>query len=71
MPFILVSGALGEEIAIEALKIGATDYVLKTRLSRLAPSIRRALREADERAERKRAEEALRRSEAYLPKPRR
>ncbi len=66
MPFILVSGALGEEIAIEALKIGATDYVLKTRLSRLAPSVRRAMRETEERAERKRAEEALRRSEAYL-----
>jgi hypothetical protein len=66
VPFILVSGALGEEVAIEALKFGATDYVLKTRLSRLAPSVRRALREADERAERKRAEEALRRSEAYL-----
>jgi PAS domain S-box-containing protein len=66
LPFILVSGALGEEVAIEALKIGATDYILKTRLSRLAPSILRALREANERAERKRAEEALRRNEAYL-----
>ena len=66
MPFIFVTGTLGEEVAIEALKIGATDYVLKTRLSRLAPSILRALREADERAERKRAEEALRRNEAYL-----
>src|SRR6202043_3505126 len=66
LPFILVSGALGEEAAIEAFKIGATDYVLKTRLSRLAPSVRRALREADERAERKRAEESLRQSETYL-----
>jgi PAS domain S-box-containing protein len=66
VPFILVSGALGEEVAIEAFKIGATDYVLKTRLSRLAPSILRALREAEEKAERMRAEEALRRSEAYL-----
>jgi PAS domain S-box-containing protein len=66
LPFVLVSGALGEEVAIDAFKLGATDYVLKTRLSRLAPSVRRALREADERAERKRAEEALRRSEAYL-----
>jgi PAS domain S-box-containing protein len=65
VPFILVSGALGE-VAIEAFKIGATDYVLKTRLSRLAPSILRALREAEEKAERMRAEEALRRSEAYL-----
>jgi len=65
VPFIFVTGTLGEEVAIEALKIGATDYVLKTRLSRLAPSILRALREADEIAERKRAEEALRRNEAY------
>jgi PAS domain S-box-containing protein len=66
VPFIFVSGTLGEEVAIESLKIGATDYVLKTRLSRLVPSVLRALREATERAERKRAEESLRRSETYL-----
>ena len=66
VPFIFVSGTLGEEVAIEALNIGATDYVLKTRLSRLVPSVVRALREATERAERKRAEESLRRSETYL-----
>jgi PAS domain S-box-containing protein len=66
VPFIFVSGTLGEEVAIEALKIGATDYVLKTRISRLVPSVHRALREARERAERKRAEQALRRSETYL-----
>src|SRR5271165_260746 len=66
VPFIFVSGTIGEELAIEALKMGATDYVLKTGLSRLAPSVRRALREAEGRAERKRAEEALRRNEAYL-----
>src|SRR5258708_10956781 len=66
VPFIFVSGTLGEEVAIEALKIGATDYVLKTRLSRLVPSVLRALREATEKAERKRAEESLRQSEAYL-----
>jgi PAS domain S-box-containing protein len=66
VPFIFVSGTLGEEVAIEALKIGATDYVLKTRLSRLAPSVHRALRETRERAERQRAEVALRCSEAYL-----
>ena len=57
LPFIFVS-SFGEEIAIEALTSGATDYVLKTRLSRLVPSVQRALREAHERAERKRAEEA-------------
>jgi PAS domain S-box-containing protein len=66
VPFIFVSGTLGEEVAIEALKVGATDYVLKTRLSRLAPSVLRALREAGERSERKQADEKLRRSEAYL-----
>jgi len=66
VPFIFVSGTLGEEVAIEALKIGATDYVLKTGLSRLVPSVVRALREARERAERKQADEKLRRSEAYL-----
>jgi PAS domain S-box-containing protein len=66
VPFIFVSGTIGEELAIEALKMGATDYVLKTGLSRLAPSVRRAMREAEGRAERKKAEEALRRSQAYL-----
>ena len=66
LPFIFVSGTLGEEVAIEALKIGALDYVLKTGLSRLVPSVGRALREAGERAERKNAERALHRSEAYL-----
>src|SRR5262245_1272852 len=63
VPFLFVSGTLGEDVAIEALKKGATDYVLKTRLARLGPSITRALREARERTERKRAEEALRDSE--------
>lgn len=66
LPFIFVSGTLGEEVAIEALKMGATDYVLKTRLSRLVPAVERALREARERDERKKAEQALRRSEMYL-----
>jgi PAS domain S-box-containing protein len=66
VPFIFVSGTLGEEVAVEALKIGATDYVLKTRLSRLVPSMRRALREATQRAEQRRAEESLRHNETYL-----
>jgi PAS domain S-box-containing protein len=66
VPFIFVSGTLGEEVAIEALKIGATDYVFKTKLSRIVPSVQRALREAVERTELHCAEEALRRSEAYL-----
>lgn len=63
IPFIFVSGSIGEETAIETLKRGATDYVLKHRLGRLEPAVRRALREAEERAERQRAEAALRESE--------
>jgi PAS domain S-box-containing protein len=66
VPFIFVSGTVGEDVAIEALKIGATDYVLKQRLARLVPSAQRAVREAQERAERKKVAEALRRSEMYL-----
>jgi PAS domain S-box-containing protein len=66
VPFLFVSGTLGEDVAIEALKTGATDYVLKTRLNRLVPAITRALRETRERTERNRAKEALGRSEAYL-----
>ncbi len=61
-PFVFVSGALGEELAIETLKQGATDYVLKQRLSRLAPAVHRALREAEERAARRQAEDALRKA---------
>ncbi len=71
MPFIFVSGTMGEEVAIEALKIGATDYVLKTRLARIVFSVQRALREARQRAERAFAEEALRRNEAYLSRAQR
>jgi len=63
VPFILVSGRLGEELAIESLKSGATDYVLKERLSRLVPAVRRTVQEVRERVERARAEEALRFSE--------
>ncbi len=59
VPFIFVSGTLVEEVAIEALRIGATDYLLKDRLSKLGPSVRRALREANERVERLRAEAFL------------
>ena len=66
VPLIFVSGTLGEELAIEALKIGATDYVVKTRLSRIVPSVKRALREAEEHVELSQAQEALRRNEAYL-----
>jgi two-component system sensor histidine kinase UhpB len=59
VPFIFVSGSLGEERAIEALKSGATDYVLKDRLQRLPSVVSRALMEASERRERLHAELAL------------
>jgi PAS domain S-box-containing protein len=66
VPFIFVSGTLGEEIAIERLKDGATDYVLKQRLSRLAASITRAIIEARTRTERESAEAEIRRLNAEL-----
>ncbi len=62
-PFIFVTGELGEVRAIELLKLGATDYVLKSGLERLASSIQRARQEQRERENRRQAEEALRRSE--------
>src|SRR5215469_4840907 len=65
-PFIFVTGTMGEEVAIETLKSGATDYVLKHRLARLVPSVHRALRETQERAERRRAQEQLRESHEQL-----
>ncbi len=61
VPFIFVSATLGEELAIEALKSGATDYVLKHRLERLVPCVQRALREAKERRKRQHVEEELER----------
>lgn len=63
IPFLFVSGTIGEDAAVEALKNGATDYVLKHRLMRLIPAIDRALREVEEITERERAEEAMRQSE--------
>ena len=63
IPFIFVSGTIGEELAIDAMHQGATDYVLKQRLGRLVPSVQRAIREQVERRERQRAEEALAQSE--------
>ncbi len=58
-PFIFVSGTIGEERAIEALKRGATDYILKTNLRRLAPAVRRAMEDVEERAARRRAEQEV------------
>ncbi len=59
LPFIFVSGQPGEEIAIKCLKAGATDYVLKDRLSRLGPAVQRALREKETQRQGRRAEETL------------
>jgi PAS domain S-box-containing protein len=68
LPFILISGRFGEEIAIEALKRGASEYVLKQKIERLAPAVRRALQEAENRLARKRAEEALQKAYEELEK---
>jgi len=66
VPFIFLSGTIGEERAIEALRRGAVDYVLKTNPARLVPAIRRALREVSERARRRIAERQIRESEQRL-----
>jgi PAS domain S-box-containing protein len=63
VPFIFVTGSLGEEMTIKALKSGAADFILKHRLGTLPPAIHRALRQADFRLQRKKAEEALLSSE--------
>ncbi len=66
IPFIFVTGKMGEELAIETLKKGATDYVLKTGIARLASSVQRALREASERSERRKADRELKKSHEQL-----
>lgn len=63
IPFIFVTGSMGEELAIDSLREGATDYVLKSRISNLVPAVQRALRLADERTKRRKAEKELRESE--------
>jgi two-component system, cell cycle sensor histidine kinase and response regulator CckA len=63
IPFIIVSGKIGEDVAVEALHSGANDYLLKDRLTRLGPAIDRALKEAAQKRKRKNAEQALRESE--------
>jgi PAS domain S-box-containing protein/diguanylate cyclase (GGDEF)-like protein len=63
VPFVFVSGTIGEDRAVEAMRRGATDYVLKERLQRLVPVVKRALQEADERALRRESERALRESQ--------
>jgi signal transduction histidine kinase len=65
IPFIFISATLGEEAAIEALRNGATDYILKHNTARLASAVRRALREADEQRARKHAEQELIRAQRF------
>jgi PAS domain S-box-containing protein len=59
VPFIIVSGSIGEDIAVGAMKAGALDYIMKNNLSRLIPAVERELREVEVRRARKRAEESL------------
>jgi PAS domain S-box-containing protein len=66
IPFILVSGTMGEETAVAAMKEGASDYLLKDRLARLGPAVAQALEQTKLRRERERAEEATRQSEERM-----
>jgi two-component system cell cycle sensor histidine kinase/response regulator CckA len=70
VPFIFLSGTIGEELAVEALREGATDYIIKDRLSRLPVSVKRAMREAREAAERRRMEQRLREQAELLDRAR-
>jgi DNA-binding NtrC family response regulator len=63
VPFIFVSGTIGEEIAVNAMKVGAQDYIMKANLARLLPAIERELREAEIRREHKNVEQRMRQLE--------
>ncbi len=60
LPFIVVSGTIGEEVAVEAMRSGAQDYLMKDNLTRLVPAIRRELADADERRALREAQQTLR-----------
>lgn len=66
IPFLIVSGEIGEDVAVEAMLAGADDYILKSRLARLAPALQRGLAAAESRALRRESEHALRASEGRL-----
>ncbi len=66
LPFIIVSGAIGEEVAVAAMKSGAHDYILKNALARLVPAVARELRDAQVRRERRQVEEAYSRLAAIV-----
>ncbi len=63
IPFIIVSGAIGEQTAVELMKAGAHDFVMKDNLAKLGPVVQRELRDADTRRERRQAQERLKESE--------
>ena len=65
VPFIFVSGTMGEEAAVAALKNGAQDYLMKSNLKRLVPAVQRELREAEERRDRKRLERQVQQLQKY------
>jgi signal transduction histidine kinase len=66
LPFIIVSGTIGEEIAVEAMRRGAHDYLMKGKLARLVPAVERELRDAEVRRQRREAEENLHRAHDEL-----
>ncbi len=66
IPFIIVTGSVGEEKAVECMKQGATDYLLKDRLTRLGPAVKQALEQNRLRTEKQQAEEALREAESFF-----
>jgi PAS domain S-box-containing protein len=70
VPFVVVSGSIGEELAVGAMKAGANDYIMKDNLTRLVPAVERELRDAESRLQRRRAEDSLaqchRRTESIL-----
>ena len=66
LPFIIVSGSIGEELAVASLKAGASDYLVKGQLARLAPAVRRELADAEQRRQRAQTEETLRQTEQQL-----
>jgi two-component system, cell cycle sensor histidine kinase and response regulator CckA len=68
IPFVFVTGSMGEEAAIDTIKDGATDYVLKDRLSRLIPAVQRAIRESEQEEKNRQTEEKVRQQAALLDK---
>ena len=66
LPFIIVSGSMGEDLAVAAMRAGASDYLVKGQLARLVPAVQRELGEAEQRRQRRRIEETLRLTEGQL-----